>query len=214
MNILYELLAAAGILFALSMLFICIGLLKNPKVKKGEVEEAQVYSGMPPENARTFAGSDIHKEDAEADNSEPNADEAAEDYEDEDVAEAEEVDAENPEGDDDAPGEADDGESEAETAEKDGIPVSVTVIDTDDTYELSVSDEVLIGRNPKCDVVVPRPVVSSVHCILIKDNNKLMVEDNNSTNGTLLNGKPLKHVVELKNNDMLTLGDQRIRVNF
>ena len=39
-------------------------------------------------------------------------------------------------------------------------------------------------------------------------------EDNNSTNGTIINGKPLIHSVELKNNDMLTLGDQSIRINM
>lgn len=41
-----------------------------------------------------------------------------------------------------------------------------------------------------------------------------MVEDNNSTNGTLLNGKPLKHIIELKNNDVLTLGEPMIKINF
>ena len=88
------------------------------------------------------------------------------------------------------------------------------MIENNKTKTLTIEDEILVGRNPQCDVVVNKPMVSSVHCILIRDGKKIMAEDNNSTNGTLLNGKPLKHQVEIKNNDVLTLGDRPIRINF
>ena len=94
------------------------------------------------------------------------------------------------------------------------IKVSVTIIENNKTKTLTIEDEILVGRNPQCDVVFNKPMVSSVHCILIRDGKKIMAEDNNSTNGTLLNGKPLKHQVEIKNNDVLTLGDRPIRINF
>ncbi len=220
MKILYEILGAAGFLFALSMLFICIGLFKKPKIKD-EPESADYAASVVPAGSRVFAGS------------ERQAERAADEEQSEDAEEAHEIETDGADEDKDLDGDTDNDASEneakaenesedenevgseAETARSGGgIDVSVTIIETNKTYKLSVTGEALIGRNPKCDVVVPKPMVSSVHCILVKDKNKLMAEDNNSTNGTLLNGKPLKHVVELKNNDMLTLGDRQIRINF
>lgn len=218
MRILYEILGAAGFLFALSMLFICIGLFKKPKIKDGP--ESIDYAGavVPPGN-RALAGSERQAESA-ADDEQIDDDE--ETYEADGADEDNDLDLDT---DNDAGGTEAETENESEDENEDGseagtarsgagIDVSVTIIETNKTYKLSVTGEALIGRNPKCDVVVPKPMVSSVHCILVRDKNKLMVEDNNSTNGTLLNGKPLKHVVELKNNDMLTLGDRQIRINL
>ncbi len=220
MRILYEILGAAGFLFALSMLFICIGLFKKPKIKD-EPESVQYAGAVVPPGNRVFAGSERQAEDAvdEEQSAEENEDPEAEaDGADDDKDLDADTDNDTAENEAEAENESEDENedaSEAGTARSGaGIDVSVTIIETNKTYNLSVTGEALIGRNPKCDVVVPKPMVSSVHCILVKDKNKLMVEDNNSTNGTLLNGKPLKHVVELKNNDMLTLGDRQIRINF
>lgn len=190
MNILYEILAAAGILFVIAMLLICIGLFYTPK-RKPKDEFGNTDYDLDEVN------SNIYIDDAADD------DLAEEDSSDNPV-EAEE----NPE----PSAEAE--EEETEPMDEDSIFVAITVIDTEETYELSVADEILIGRNPKCDVVIGNPMISSIHCVLIKDGSKLMVEDNNSTNGTMLNGKPLLHVVELKHNDILTLGDQQIRINL
>ena len=96
-----------------------------------------------------------------------------------------------------------------------GIEVEVTVIDNNKTYKVVVDDEVRqIGRNPQCDVVVNKPMVSRRYRVLTRDGKKVMIEDNNSTNGTLLNGKKLMHVIEVKNNDVVTLGDRLIRINL
>ena len=218
MRILYEILGAAGFLFALSMLFICIGLFKKPKIKD-ERESLDYAAAVVPTGNRAFAGLERQAESA-ADDEQIDDDE--ETYEADGADEDKDLDADT---DNDAAETEAEAENESEDENEDGseagtarpgagIDVLVTIIETNKTYKLSVTGEALIGRNPKCDVVVPKPMVSSVHCILVKDKNKLMVEDNNSTNGTLLNGKPLKHVVELKNNDMLTLGDRQIRINL
>lgn len=207
MNILYKILIAAGVLFALSMLFICLGLLKKPKPKKEpEFDEADYRVGSGGRSGRSLDAAGGAADDEYVD--EDYDDENAEDDNADDEAELDE----SADGDeDDEPAADDDG---ADADDRGGIKVSVTVIETNKTHELTVNKEALIGRNPGCDVVVPKPMVSSVHCILTRDKDKLMVEDNNSTNGTFLNGKPLKHVVEVKNNDMLTLGDRQIRINL
>ena len=201
MDILYSILAAAGALFALSMLFICLGLFKKPKPPKvPEFDEAEYFGGI-----------DVSSDEvSENDGAQEDGDDESEDSD--DAEETEEAEAETEE--DSEEDEEDSEPQNDESTPEDGISVLVTVIDTNKTHKVVVREEILIGRNPKCDVVVPKPMVSSVHCILTRDRDKVMVEDNNSTNGTLLNGKPLKHVVEVKNNDMLTLGDRQIRVNF
>ena len=199
MDILYGILAASGVLFALSMLFICLGLFKKPKPpKEPEFDEAEYLGDI------DFSSDEV-SEDDDADSEEGEDDGESEEPDDAEEAEESEVEEDS---------ETEESEPQNENTPENGISVSVTVIDANKTHKVVVSEEILIGRNPKCDIVVPKPMVSSVHCILTRDRDKLMVEDNNSTNGTLLNGKPLKHVVEVKNNDMLTLGDRQIRVNF
>jgi pSer/pThr/pTyr-binding forkhead associated (FHA) protein len=51
-------------------------------------------------------------------------------------------------------------------------------------------NKVYIGRDPaKCQIVLNDPEVSSVHALITKNNITLSIEDLNSGNGTLLNGK-------------------------
>ncbi len=222
MNILYQILAVSGVLFVLAMVFICLGLFKKPKIKPEGSTSLNNFSGSSSGRSLDNVGAEGDYDEYGADTDEPE-DYYDEDYDDvsdeenEDTEESEELEgtgdneAEETDGEDNSSSGA---ENETAASSPAGIHVSVTIIDTNKTTELVVENEALIGRNPSCDVVVAKPMVSSVHCLLINENNKLMAEDNNSTNGTLLNGKPLKHIVELKNNDILTLGDRQIRINF
>jgi pSer/pThr/pTyr-binding forkhead associated (FHA) protein len=67
-----------------------------------------------------------------------------------------------------------------------------------------------IGRTAKADFVLDASLVSRVHCRLTADtSNQLVVEDLDSTNGTLVNGKRVSRAV-LRNGDVLTIG----RVEF
>jgi len=50
-------------------------------------------------------------------------------------------------------------------------------------------EEVVIGRNIDCDLVLNDPLVSRRHCILKKTENRIFLEDRESKNGTFLNGK-------------------------
>lgn len=77
---------------------------------------------------------------------------------------------------------------------------------------LRVTDNVVktVGRTARADFIVEAPLVSRLHCRLTagKDD-KLIVEDLGSTNGTLVNGKRIERV-ELQTGDVLTVG----RVEF
>lgn len=67
-------------------------------------------------------------------------------------------------------------------------------------------DKVLIGRDSnKCQIVLNDPGVSAVHAILSRSNLQLTIEDNNSSNGTIVNGEKInKH--RLKHGDEFKIG--------
>lgn len=218
MYILNYVLLAAGILFALAMFFICFGLFHTPRPKPARAEiELELKPSVSPSGRHII---DVSDDEDNVNDEASEADTAAEEY-DEEPNNARDnntvIDAED----------TDNAAKENISAEKkpvsanhnpknlsQDIEICVTIIDTNKKKTIAVKDEILIGRNPKCDVVINKPMVSAAHCILMREGSKLMVEDNNSTNGTLLNGKPLNHLVELKNNDVLTLGDKSVRINF
>lgn len=220
MNILNDILLIAGALFVIAMVLICLGLFMNPKKKQSdELDEILYYKNM--ETERRLNTPELEENDDE------DADEDSDNIESEDAVDEEDNINDNEESKSEEVSEPktsepieknDNKSSNADKNKADnnngGIKVSVTIIENNKTKTLTIEDEILVGRNPQCDVVVNKPMVSSVHCILIHDGKKIMAEDNNSTNGTLLNGKPLKHQVEIKNNDVLTLGDRPIRINF
>ncbi|WP_172838874.1 FHA domain-containing protein [Solemya velesiana gill symbiont] len=81
--------------------------------------------------------------------------------------------------------------------------VVVTEIDLD-------KPEILIGRGVECDVHLDDLSVSRHHGQLRKIFTDFFIEDLGSTNGTLLNEKPIKKHI-LKNGDVLTLGAFRLR---
>ena len=67
-----------------------------------------------------------------------------------------------------------------------------------------------VGRTARADFVVDAPLVSRLHCRLTADaSNQLVVEDLDSTNATLVNGKAVSRAV-LRDGDILTIG----RVEF
>lgn len=220
MNILNDILLVAGALFVIAMVLICLGLFMNPKKKQSdELDEILYYKNI--ETDRRLNTTELEENDDE------DADEDSDNMESEDAVDEEDNINDNEENKSEEVSEPktsepieknDNKSSNADKNKadnnKDEIKVSVTIIESNKTKTLTIEDEILVGRNPQCDVVVNKPMVSSVHCILIRDGKKIMAEDNNSTNGTLLNGKPLKHQVEIKNNDVLTLGDRPIRINF
>lgn len=66
-------------------------------------------------------------------------------------------------------------------------------------------DEVLIGRTPECDVVLYDAGVSRKHCRIFSMGERYFVEDVGSSNGTKVNGAPIKKHA-LSDGDQIILG--------
>jgi serine/threonine protein kinase len=63
----------------------------------------------------------------------------------------------------------------------------------------------VIGRSSECDVVIRASDISKRHCQIILETERVILEDLNSVNGTLVNGERVS-LVELLNGDQLTIG--------
>lgn len=76
---------------------------------------------------------------------------------------------------------------------------------------LTSHDELTVGRLPDCDVVIDDPSVSKHHARLTWNQQTAIatVEDLGSSNGTMVNGKPLAQLMSTKDGDELSFGDAR-----
>ena len=71
---------------------------------------------------------------------------------------------------------------------------------------------VVVGRSPSSDIVVEEPYVSSTHARFTLQGPALVLEDLNSTNGTLVNGHLIDQPVTLRDGDEVQVGDTIMRV--
>jgi predicted component of type VI protein secretion system len=78
------------------------------------------------------------------------------------------------------------------------------------TCELKV-DKTTIGRLEDNAFQIPEQSVSSHHCEVVQRGVELVVKDLNSTNGTFINGEPVKEAV-LKSGQILRLGQVELRL--
>ncbi|HYM13481.1 MAG TPA: cyclic nucleotide-binding domain-containing protein [Bryobacterales bacterium] len=63
------------------------------------------------------------------------------------------------------------------------------------------------GRAPEADYrFAENEQISRVHCSIVCENNRFVLRDNNSTNGTLVNGNPVAEI-ELRAGDVIQIGD-------
>ncbi len=73
--------------------------------------------------------------------------------------------------------------------------------------EFDLLDELTVGRAAGCGVSIPDDTfVSQLHARVFRDDGDLWVEDLGSTNGTLLNDKPVSAPVVLRKGDRLKIG--------
>jgi hypothetical protein len=75
----------------------------------------------------------------------------------------------------------------------------------------AVDDDMHVGRNPACDLVLPDPSVSRKHAALRYHEHRLVVSDEGSSNGTFVNGKRIKERV-LRAGDVVGFGKTQLRV--
>ncbi len=76
-----------------------------------------------------------------------------------------------------------------------------------DKYQLNPGGKYVIGRDASCNLVLDHPSVSRWHCVITGSGGEYYAEDNNSTNGLILNGVQLKGRVKLNRMDKLTIAD-------
>jgi pSer/pThr/pTyr-binding forkhead associated (FHA) protein len=73
-------------------------------------------------------------------------------------------------------------------------------------------DELVIGRNPVCDIVLPGPGVSRRHARLSFRDGSWILQDLESTNGTVVNGAQVGRC-KIQPGDRLIIGDEQLIVD-
>ena len=68
-----------------------------------------------------------------------------------------------------------------------------------------------IGRSGEADVQIEDRYASGIHARVFPRGDRFLVEDMNSTNGTLLNGASLRDEAELVDGDTIQIGDTVFR---
>src|SRR5262245_17203995 len=71
-------------------------------------------------------------------------------------------------------------------------------------------EKTTVGRLDDNKICIPKPSVSSHHCELQLKGDEILVKDLNSTNGTYINGDPIKEA-SLKPKQILRLGVVEMR---
>ncbi len=74
-----------------------------------------------------------------------------------------------------------------------------------------VRDRYILGRSELSDIVIDNRFVSKHHALLVRSDNGLLLADMKSRNGTFVNSRRIESRV-LRNNDIVALGDYRIKV--
>lgn len=73
-----------------------------------------------------------------------------------------------------------------------------------EVFTLEPNKAITMGKS-NSDILLNDNFVSSKHCHIVNYNHKLLLIDQNSSNGTFLNGKKVKKIY-LKDNDLITIG--------
>lgn len=72
---------------------------------------------------------------------------------------------------------------------------------------------VIVGRSPSSDICINEPFVSASHARFSLQGPALIIEDLNSLNGTLVNGRQLVEPATLREGDEVQIGDVVMKVN-
>lgn len=72
----------------------------------------------------------------------------------------------------------------------------------------------LIGRSPRCTIVIPDAFASSEHALLCWREGQWWLEDQNSRNGTRLNGEPVDSLTIVSEGDVIAIGRTSLRLEL
>ncbi len=76
---------------------------------------------------------------------------------------------------------------------------------------IDISGGATMGRGDSADINIDDPFASTTHARIYPAGDFMQVEDMGSTNGTYLNGRPLRGAERLKQADVIRIGDTEYR---
>jgi len=76
-----------------------------------------------------------------------------------------------------------------------------------DGSEYEIAFDLVLGRSDNADIKLEDKFASSQHCRIVRQGELAVLEDLGSTNGTLLNGEPLRGPQPLHPGDRIRIGD-------
>ncbi|UCD84722.1 MAG: Flp pilus assembly complex ATPase component TadA [Deltaproteobacteria bacterium] len=76
------------------------------------------------------------------------------------------------------------------------------------------SERITIGREDTCDIVLPQTKVSRRNAEILQRDDGFFIQDLKSTNGTFLNGKRIDGETVLRPQDVVVIGDYRLRLRL
>src|SRR5689334_8297698 len=84
---------------------------------------------------------------------------------------------------------------------------------TESTYGYSLPEtaSVVVGRAPTSDFPIIDPTISRRHAQILRQDDRILVRDLGSSNGTYVNGERVESV-ELKTGDIVTFGKVKFRL--
>lgn len=94
------------------------------------------------------------------------------------------------------------------------MPIVVIISDRENTHKLTLNKgEFTLGRSSSCHVSIKDPMVSGKHCsVSLNDEDRVIVKDLNSSNGTYLNGNKITET-SIYIDDEVTIGDVRLWID-
>ena len=91
----------------------------------------------------------------------------------------------------------------------------LTVQDTDGrTWSHELGSKVLIGRGEHCDIRFDDDRVSTDHAEVTRHGASYLLRDLDSSNGTVVNGRPLNGPQRLRNADVIQVGPRRLEAQI
>jgi sigma-B regulation protein RsbU (phosphoserine phosphatase) len=80
-----------------------------------------------------------------------------------------------------------------------------------DLFQFNLQDKrISLGRSGDNDIPIQDPFASGHHAVIYPSDSRYVIRDNNSKNGTFLNGKRVHRETELKKGDEILIGSTRI----
>jgi pSer/pThr/pTyr-binding forkhead associated (FHA) protein len=91
-----------------------------------------------------------------------------------------------------------------------GPMASLTLhLESSDPKEFGLGETITIGRQPDNSIVIDQPAVSSHHACVFREGGNFILEDLQSTNGTLVNNRRVSRC-QLRDKDVVYVGSQKL----